>query len=315
MNNQAEELPCRCRSSSSWWCSDWGLPPSAFHKETASPGPPGQRKPWLPSCWSPALWTSDHQLLPEMQRNSLNKLKKKKKWSRKFNKLCTSENNSIRVVQPPWRSTFHGSRQFLLTARISSCAVSRLAPSLGSCRFLSGWVPGCSAPVDEIQLTSVSHFHFWKSWMRWSNKSKVRPTSSDVAEEVVGALLIGWSSAFTPDAGLGSPPVGRPKSCRTCEPADGKNMTTSSQEVQVTTSLRCAGFRSCLCGHVQLGYFLGGPRSLVGLPQELDGHGEDRLVHWTRLSYESEFQTGSVLVQTHHRIHVEIISDWKENQR
>lgn len=87
---------------------------------------------------------------------------------------------------------------------------------------------------------------------------------------------------------------------------------SSQRGCKVSTSLRCAVFRSCLGRHVQLGHFLGGSRGLVRLSQELHGHCEDRLVHWTRLSYESEFQTGSVLVQTHHSIHVEIISDCKD---
>lgn len=72
------------------------------------------------------------------------------------------------------------------------------------------------------------------------------------------------------------------------------------------------GFTSCLGGHIKLGDFFGGSRGLVGLSKELHSHCEDRLMDWTSLSYKSEFQTRSVLVQTHHSIHVEIISDYKE---
>lgn len=70
LTDQADELPCRCRSSSSWRCSGRGWPPSAYHRETASPGLPGQRKPWLPSCWNPSLWTSARRLPPKTQWNS-----------------------------------------------------------------------------------------------------------------------------------------------------------------------------------------------------------------------------------------------------
>lgn len=65
-----------------------------------------------------------------------------------------------------------------------------------------------------------------------SDRKKVRHTSSDVAVEVVAALLTGWSSGLLLEGGLGSAPVGRPRSCRTCKETDGKHIPTSSRVVK-----------------------------------------------------------------------------------
>lgn len=71
---------------------------------------------------------------------------------------------------------------------------------------------------------------------------------------------------------------------------------------------------SCLGGYIKLGSTFGGPYCFIALPIQLHDHSEDRLVHWAGLRGQPVLQTRSVLVQTHHSIHAEIICDCDKRQ-
>lgn len=163
-------------------------------------------------------------------------------------------------------------------------------------------------PGIEWGVAHLLHEHFFQEWQ---GETEIH-TSSDVVEGV-GALFTIWPSDLLLDCDLGSAPVGRPRSCRTYEWQDETPNTLATWWRQADSKIsNFMGFTPCLGGHIKLGDFFGGSWGLVGLSKELHSHCEDRLMDWTSLSYKSEFQTRSVLVQTHHSIHVEIIGNYKK---